>query len=119
MEFKVDENLPSEVCELLRQAGHDAISVLDQKLGGRPDDEIATVCRTEGRALLTLDTDFANILAYPPADYHGIVVIRTEDQSKFVVTSLVRQAIGVLGSERLEQHLWIVEMNRVRIRGPE
>ncbi len=119
MEFKVDENLPSEVSELLRQASHDAVSVLDQKLGGRPDDEIAAVCRTEGRALLTLDTDFANILAYPPADYQGIVVIRTDDQSKSVVTSLVRRAIVLLSSEPLEQHLWIVEMNRVRIRGPE
>ena len=88
MEFKTDENLPSEVCELLRQAGHDAVSVLDQELGGRPDDDIATVCRMEGRALITLDTDFANILAYPPADHHGIVVIRTEDQSKPVVITL-------------------------------
>ena len=119
MEFKADENLPSEVCELLRQAGHGAVSVLEQELGGRPDHDIATVCRTEGRALITLDTEFANILAYPPADHHGILVIRTEDQSKPVVTTLVRQVIGVLGSEPLERYLWIVEMNRIRIRGPE
>lgn len=30
----------------------------------------------EGRALMTLDVDFANPLVYPPADYPGIAVIR-------------------------------------------
>lgn len=34
MRFKVDENLPIEVAEMLRQAGHDAATVLEQHLGG-------------------------------------------------------------------------------------
>jgi len=36
MQFKVDENLPIEVAELLNVAGHDALTVLDQKLGSAP-----------------------------------------------------------------------------------
>lgn len=119
MEFKTDENLPAEVRELFREAGHDAVSVADQKLGGRPDTDIAAVCRRERRALMTLDVDFANILAYPPADYPGIVVIRTADQSKPVVTKLARQILALLGSEPLDRHLWIVERGGIRIRGPE
>ena len=35
MRFKIDENLPVEAAELLRQAGHDAVTVLEQHLGGR------------------------------------------------------------------------------------
>jgi len=34
MRFKADENLPAEVAALLRDSGHDAVSVLDQHLGG-------------------------------------------------------------------------------------
>jgi hypothetical protein len=30
MRFKVDENLPAEVAQLLRAAGHDALTVVDQ-----------------------------------------------------------------------------------------
>jgi len=39
MKFKIDENLPVEVAELLRQSGYDALTVLDQQLGGEADDE--------------------------------------------------------------------------------
>jgi len=81
VEFKVDENLPSEACDLLRNVGHDAVSVLDQHLGGRPDADIASVCKTESKILVTLDTDFGNILAYPPADFAGIIVIRRNTNS--------------------------------------
>jgi Domain of unknown function (DUF5615) len=33
MKFKVDENLPLELAVSLREAGHDALTVLDQGLG--------------------------------------------------------------------------------------
>jgi len=34
MKFKIDENLPLEVAVALREAGHDAMNVVDQGLGG-------------------------------------------------------------------------------------
>ena len=37
MKFKTDENLPIEVADVLRQAGHDALTVHDQRLTGHPD----------------------------------------------------------------------------------
>jgi len=117
VDFKIDENLPSEVARLLCNAGHDAVSVLDQRLGGRPDADIASVCKTESRVLVTLDTDFANILAYPPVDFFGIVVIRTDDQAKSTVLGLVRKLVLALAVESPLQHLWIVEHNHIRVRG--
>ena len=119
MEFKVDENLPYEACRILQGAGHDAVSVLDQQLGGYPDTDIAAICKSESRVLLTLDTDFANILAYPPGDFPGIVVIRTEDQAKSVVLARIRQLLAVLESQSPQGQLWIVESNRIRIRDSE
>jgi predicted nuclease of predicted toxin-antitoxin system len=74
--FKTDENLPFEAATALRTHGLDVATVLDQGLGGHPDADIAAVCRSERRALITLDTDFANIDAYPPGDYPGLVVLR-------------------------------------------
>jgi predicted nuclease of predicted toxin-antitoxin system len=76
MRFKVDENLPTELTQLLVERGHDAHTVLDQRLGGSPDARIAEVCKREDRALITLDLGFADIRAYPPADYSGLVVFR-------------------------------------------
>ncbi len=55
MRLKLDENLPSEAVEILREAGHDAESVLDERLGGSSDPDIARVCGREDRSLITLD----------------------------------------------------------------
>lgn len=61
MKFKVDENLPIEVAELLQESGHDAVTVLDQHMGGQEDTTLAAVCLREGRTIITLDLDFADI----------------------------------------------------------
>jgi predicted nuclease of predicted toxin-antitoxin system len=74
MQFKLDENLPRELTDRLRAAGHPAVNVLDQRMGGQADELIADVCTREQRALVTLDMDFADIRAYPPEDYCGLIV---------------------------------------------
>jgi hypothetical protein len=76
MEFKLDENLPKAATGLFTQAGHDALSVLDQKLGGHADESIGSICRAEGRVIVTLDLDFADVRNFPPCDYSGIIVVR-------------------------------------------
>jgi predicted nuclease of predicted toxin-antitoxin system len=44
MNFKVDENLPIEVAQLLRESGHDVYSVHEQGLVGAKDHVLAEVC---------------------------------------------------------------------------
>ncbi len=117
MRFKTDENLPIEVAELLRRHGHDALSVIDQQLAGHPDPDVARVCQAEKRALVTLDLDFADMRAYPPGLYSGLVVLRPGMQAIPMILRLVEQMIQLLASEPLDGHLWIVEEQRVRIRG--
>lgn len=116
MEFKVDENLPIEVAEVFRNPGHGALTIHDQLMVGNPDPQVAAVCQAEGRALVTLDLDFSKIRTYPPADYHGIVVLRPYSQAKPAVLNLISLMIPTLSAEPLEGNLWIVEENGVRIR---
>ncbi len=116
MKFKVDENLPVEAAERLREAGHDVMTVLDQAMGGAPDSDLAKVCRVEERALLTLDLDFSSIQAYPPQDYPGIVVLRLMHQDKAHVLKTIAAAIPILMQEPLRGRLWIIEEHRIRIR---
>jgi predicted nuclease of predicted toxin-antitoxin system len=117
MKFKVDENLPIEVTDSLNQAGRDAASVSEQHLEGSPDPDIASVCQQEGRALITLDTDFADIRAYPPEQYPGLIVLRLRRQDKPHVLEILGRLIPVLSSEPLEHLLWIVDETHIRIRG--
>lgn len=116
MESKVDENLPIEVAEALSSAGHDALTIHDQEMVGHSDPQVAAVCQTERRALLTLDLDFSDIRTYPPADYHGIVVLRPRTQAKPAVLNLIAQLIPLLDTEPLEGSLWILQETGLRIR---
>ena len=119
MRFKVDENLPVEVAELLRSWGHEADTVADEHVGGAVDPDLATLCRGERRSLITLDRGFADIRAYPPAEYEGIIVLRPEKQDKRTVLLLCGQLIQALRMQPLVGHLWIVEPSRIRLRGSE
>jgi predicted nuclease of predicted toxin-antitoxin system len=115
--FKVDENLPAEVAALLIDAGHDAVTVPDQRLSGQPDPIISAICRDEGRIVITLDLDFADIRAYPPADYAGIVVLRLTLLDKWHVLAAVQRLLPLLDQEPLAGKLWIADESIVRIRG--
>jgi len=44
MKFKIDENLPIELVNILQKAGYDAVSVLEESLRGCSDDMIVSVC---------------------------------------------------------------------------
>ena len=116
MRFKIDENLPLAICRVFCDAGHEAVTVLDERLGGHPDREIAAVCKRESRILVTLDTDFCNIIAYPPSEYSGIIVFRTGDQSKPVVSAYSRRVLAALAVESPVGKLWIVDRQSIRVR---
>jgi predicted nuclease of predicted toxin-antitoxin system len=117
MKLKTDENLPIEVAEAMRAAGHDAVSVLEQDLGGWADPGIAEICRSEGRVLVSLDTDFADVRSYPPRDYPGILVIRLKRQDKLSILEVVPRILRMFQFEAIDRRLWIVTEERVRIRG--
>lgn len=117
MKFKVDENLPIDVAEILRSNGHDAVTVIDQRLKGAADSTLIAACEREGRVLVTLDLDFANIVAYPPGRYAGIIVLRPRRLDKPRVVELVRQVTPLLTTDVVEHRLLIVEPGRVRVRG--
>ena len=100
----------------MNRAGHDALTVSDEGLGGSVDRKVVAVSRLEKRVLITLDTDFANIRTYPPTRYEGLVVLRLKRQDKAYVLDILSRILPVLSSEPLSGSLWIVDEKRVRIR---
>ena len=116
MRFKLDENLPAEMADLFNRAGHDAVTVLDQQMGGVSDPDLATVCVQERRAIVTLDIDFSDIRTYRPSAYSGIVVFRLNNQARDHVLEIGARFLQRLSTTSLDGQLWIVEESRVRVR---
>lgn len=116
MRFKLDENLPPAAADLLRSLGHEVMTVFDQGLQSCSDPEVLAVCQGEGRALLSLDLDFSNILVFPPERYAGLIVLRLHKPGSRAVLSLLNRVVPHLASVPVAGRLWIVDEMRIRVR---
>src|ERR1019366_1659322 len=117
MRAKLDENVPVEAAELLRAAGWTCDTVRDEGLGGAEDPKVAAAWRVEGRGLFTLDLDFSDIRTYPPHEYVGIVVFRPAEPNRRMVLQMLTRVLPVLAAQWVDHQLWIIEPDRVRVRG--
>lgn len=73
MRIKLDENLSRHLKSLLIEAGHEASTVADENLLGKPDTDIAAAAQSENMMIFTLDVAFADIRRFPPGQHPGTI----------------------------------------------
>lgn len=119
MRFKLDENLGPAAAAVLTRAGYDVATVPGQVLSGIPDRQLIAACRDEARCLVTLDSEFGNVLSFPPAEYRGIVVVRIRGRVTLPeIVAALKAMVAVLASGAHgtpDRGLWIAEPGRVRV----
>jgi hypothetical protein len=116
VKLKLDENLGSLAAQLLTEAGHDACTVPIQNLVSATDDEVIAACLGEGRALVTLDLDFANPRRFRPSSHAGIAVPRLPRKANALdLQRVVKVLAAGLRTQEIRGKLWIVETTRIRI----
>ena len=116
MKFKLDENLPAELLDDLRAAGHEADSVPGEQLTGAPDAVLLDRVRREARVLLTMDKGIGDVRAYPPENYAGIVLFRPPSAGRGVTLSFVRRHLASVFDRDLAGHLLVVTEGGLRLR---
>jgi predicted nuclease of predicted toxin-antitoxin system len=113
----VDEALPRSIAPRLRQAGIDTQDARDVGLRARPDAEVLAHAVSAGRALLTLDLDFGNLLRYPLGTHKGIIVLRFPSEVwPRVLSEAVLAALRGIPDADLAGNLVIVAPGNVRLR---
>ena len=86
-----------------------------QELTSASDHELISVCRDEGRCLVTLDLDFANPLVFTPAAYAGIAVLRLPTKSTPAdLGGSIRTLIARMEQSSVDGRLWVVQPGRIR-----
>ena len=119
MKFKLDENLGFRTVELIGALGHDVQTVSQEKLNGIDDARLSEVCAAEGRCLITLDLDFADVLRFPPHTGPGVAVRRPPQPVTLrLLTELVRSLLSALERESIAGRLWVVQVGRIRVHDP-
>ncbi len=69
----------------LRQHGHDAVHLVEQGLERFVDRDILVKARNEGRILLTVDLDFAQLSALSGEPFPSVILFRLGNVSREVL----------------------------------
>ena len=116
MKFKLDENIPLRLKKIIKEAGHSACDVYEQNLVGKADPVVLKRCREENYVLITNDTDFENIQAYPPGTHAGVILFKLKSQGIPSVTRAITQLLAKVDLERTRGALTIVGPDLIKIR---
>jgi Domain of unknown function (DUF5615) len=114
--FKLDENLPLELLDDVRAAGHEADGLPDEGLIGAPDDVVLDLVRRERRVLLTLDKGIADVRAHPPEAHAGIVLFRPPAVGRGATLLFVRRHLAYLFQHELSGRLLVITDRGIRLR---
>lgn len=105
LKVTVDEDLPRQAVQVLRDHGYDAASVVDQGMGGWKDPQIWIAVQREERFFVTADKGFGDIRTYPPGKHFGVLLLRPDEDGIRPVMELLKQ---VLNSYPLEDLVGVV-----------
>jgi|Deesub1362A_J573_1020465.scaffolds.fasta_scaffold01962_7 predicted nuclease of predicted toxin-antitoxin system len=109
LKFLLDENIPSSVFKFLKIKGYKAFYVPK----GAKDRNVAELAKREKAVLVTRDYDFANILLYPPQEFHGIIILKVHPP---VAEKLISSMKSVLkAAEDFRGKVFVVLEDRIRV----
>jgi predicted nuclease of predicted toxin-antitoxin system len=118
VKLKLDENLPRRAVQVLRQAGHEVDTVLEEGLRGAGDRQVLAAATDVGRLLITLDRGLGDVRAYPPGSHAGVLVLRPADQSAPSVAALLSRLLASEDLDALAGTIAVAQPGLLRIRRP-
>jgi predicted nuclease of predicted toxin-antitoxin system len=118
VKLKLDENLSRHLKPALAALQHDVLTVIDEELLSQPDPVVAAAARNEGRILLTLDLEFADLRKYPPGSHPGIILFRLRSLGPLTVNQFVEVFVRDTNLDSLAGCVVVVDPPRLRVRAP-
>ena len=119
MRLFLDHCVPNRVANLLAAAGHETVRLRECLPTDAPDPVVIRKADELDAVLVSLDGDFADITAYPPANHRGIVALQIRNRPETVMP-ITERLLAYLHQhpERrdLDGKLLLVEAHRIRVR---
>ncbi len=90
LRFFADHCVPNSVIQVLRDASHE-VHILKEHIPRNSDDPAVIAKIQELDAILvSLNGDFADIVAYPPANYKGIIALQVRNHPEAIPAIMQR-----------------------------
>jgi predicted nuclease of predicted toxin-antitoxin system len=93
MKFLADMGISLRTVMWLRSCGYDVVHLRDEGLQRLPDNEILIKARAEGRILLTVDLDFAQILAVSGENLPSVILFRLGNENYNAINERLTQIL--------------------------
>ncbi len=116
MKLLLDQGLPRSAAKLLRDAGIDTVHVAEINYSTASDIAILQKGRDEGRTIVTLDADFATLLALSRATSPSVVRIRLQGLYGQKAAKLIRAVLSLCAEDLEKGAVITVQAGRIRIR---
>lgn len=119
LRFFVDHCVPRSVIQALRGAGYEVLLLKQYIPADSPDPLVISKAQELDAILVSLDGDFADIVAYPPQRYKGIICLQLRNHPE-VIPELMEKLLAFLSDNSdpryYEGKLFLVEAHRIRVR---
>ena len=112
----VDEDLPRQAVQLLREHGYDAASVIEQGMGGWKDPPLWVAVQKHERYFVTADKGFGDIRVYSPGTHHGILLLRPDEDGIRPVLELLQRVLDSYNLEDLGGAITVATPRGIRLR---
>ncbi len=119
LRFFADHCVPRSVVEALRATGAEVLRLKGFLPTGASDQAVIARSRELGAILVSLNGDFADIVAYPPASFQGVIALQVHDHPEIIPHLLVRLRAYLEAHPApadFQGKLLVVEPHRIRIR---
>ena len=114
MRFLVDECTGTSVVTCLREAGHDAVAVIDV-MPEADDKQILERAVSEDRIIVTNDKDFGELVFRSGWEHRGIALLRLRDERAENKVRMMKIVLARVG-ERLRNHYVVATETGIRVR---
>lgn len=116
LKVTVDEDLPRQAVQLLREHGYDAASVVEQGMSGWKDPQLWIAIQKDERFLVTADKGFGDIRIYPPGTHFGILLLRPDEDGIRPVLELLQKVLNSYNLEGLVGATTVATPRGIRLR---
>lgn len=112
----INESLSSQVAQLLGDSGYDTVHVGDLDMLGAPDVEVMAAARDAGRVVVSVDTDFGELLAVGRHPGPSVVLLRRAPHRPDEQAKLLLAAVEDLKADIEAGAIVVLSRDRARVR---